>query len=122
VAWRTPRREFMNADDMADACVYLMNLPDEQYRPLLASNRNDGLPPVVNIGVGEDLTIAELSERIAAIVGFEGQIKFDPSKPDGTPQKLLDSGRLRALGWNRVTDLQRGLSLAYEDFKSRQPG
>jgi len=118
----TPRREFMNADDMADACVYLMNLPDEQYRPLLASNRNDGLPPVVNIGVGEDLTIAELSERVAAIVGFEGQIKFDPSKPDGTPRKLLDSGRLRALGWNRVTDLQRGLSLAYEDFKSRQPG
>jgi GDP-L-fucose synthase len=117
-----PRREFMFADDMADACVYLMNLETERYRPMLAATRNDGLPPVVNVGVGTDLTIAELAEQISRIVGFEGRIRFDPTKPDGTPRKLLDSGRLQALGWSATTDLQHGLILAYNDFLARKQG
>jgi GDP-L-fucose synthase len=113
----TPRREFMNSDDMADACVHLMSLPDEKYAPLLASDRNAGLPPVVNIGVGEDVTIAELARMIARVVRFAGRIEFDPSKPDGTPRKLLDSTRLTELGWHPRVPLEQGLAAAYDDFK-----
>ncbi len=116
----TPRREFMYADDMADACVHLMSLPDTEYRPLLAADRNDGLPPMVNVGVGNDVTIAELAKTIAQTVGFKGRITFDPTKPDGTPRKLMDSSRLHALGWRATTSLEGGLALAYEDFKSRR--
>ena len=115
----TPRREFMYVDDMADACVHLMELPDDLYRPLLASDRNDGLAPVVNIGVGEDMTIAELAHAIALTVGYEGNIVFDPTKPDGTPRKLLDCRRLNGLGWWASTTLTRGLVAAYEDFKAQ---
>jgi GDP-L-fucose synthase len=114
-----PRREFMYSDDMADACVHLMHLPDAQFRPLLAADRNDGLPPMVNIGVGEDLTIAELAELVARTVGYDGRIVYDTSKPDGTPRKLLDTSRLTALGWRPRTSLERGLAQAYDDFQSR---
>ena len=119
--WGTgkPRREFMFADDMASACVHLMNLPDARFAPLLAADRNEGVPPVVNIGVGDDVSIAELARMIAATVGFEGRIEFDSSKPDGTPRKLLDSSRLSALGWRATTTLERGLPIAYEDFKAK---
>ncbi len=113
------RREFMYIDDMANACVYLMTLPDPQFSPLLAADRNDGLAPIVNIGVGEDLTIAELAAQVAKVVGFEGRIEYDLSKPDGTPRKLLDCGLLNRLGWHATMPLQRGLALAYEDFKLR---
>ena len=116
----TTRREFMFVDDMADGCVHLMSMPDAQYRPLLAADRNDGLPPVVNIGVGEDVTIADLATLIAQTVGFEGVIDYDRSKPDGTPRKLLDCGRLNSLGWRATDSLQRGLTITYEDFKARQ--
>jgi GDP-L-fucose synthase len=116
----TARREFMNAEDMADACVHIMSLPDEKFRPLLASDRNDGLPPVINIGVGDDLTVAELAALVAAAVGYKGAICFDRSKPDGTPRKLLDSGRLHALGWRARTSLEDGLAAAYKDFLARQ--
>lgn len=115
----TPRREFMYADDMADACVHVMSLPDAQFRPLLAADRNDGLPPMVNIGVGHDVTIAEVATSIAKTVGFTGRITFDPTKPDGTPRKLMDSSRLGSLGWSARTGLDEGLVLAYADFKSR---
>lgn len=115
----TPRREFMYSDDMADACVHLMSLPESTYRSLLAGDRNDGIPPVVNIGFGDDVTIGELAMTVATVVGYEGRIVFDPTKPDGTPRKLLDSSRLRELGWRATTSLERGLALAYEDFKSR---
>jgi GDP-L-fucose synthase len=118
----TPRREFMYVDDMADACVYLMNLSEASYRPLLAADRNDGLPPVINIGVGEDVTIAEVAAEIARTVGFAGRIEYDASKPDGTPRKLMDSQRLNDLGWRAKTSLEDGLALAYEDFKSRRLG
>ena len=117
--WGTgnPRREFMYVDDMADACVHLMALSDDHYQPLLAADRNDGLAPVVNIGTGSDVTIAEIAAMIARTVGFEGRIEFDTSKPDGTPRKLMDSGRLHRLGWTARTEMAQGLARAYEDFK-----
>ena len=116
----TPRREFMHADDMADACVHIMSLPETQFRSLLASDRNDGMPPIVNIGVGDDLTIAELATLVAAAVGYEGGVAFDSSKPDGTPRKLLDSSRLYGLGWRAKTSLEDGLASAYKDFIAQQ--
>ncbi|MDB5642988.1 MAG: GDP-L-fucose synthetase [Hyphomicrobiales bacterium] len=116
--WGTgaPRREFLFSDDMAAACVHLMNLPDERYLPLLGQDRNDGLAPLVNIGVGDDLTIRELAETLQRVVGFAGALAFDVSKPDGTPRKLLDVTRLTALGWTASTPLLEGLGVAYDDF------
>lgn len=110
----TPRRELMYSDDMADACVYLMNLPEAQYQPLLAANRNDGLPPVINIGVGDDITIIELAKLVQSIVGYQGNIELDSTKPDGTPRKLMDVSRLASLGWKAKTSLPDGIKLAYE--------
>lgn len=115
----TPRREFLYSDDMADACVYLMNLADDKFQPLLAANRNYGLPPVINIGVGEDVTIKELAELVKQAVGYGGEIIFDPSKPDGTPRKLLDISRNRELGWQAGTSFYEGIRLAYSDFLGR---
>ncbi len=112
----TPRREFLYSEDMADACVYLMNLPDAQFVPLLGQDRNDGLAPLVNIGVGHDLTIRELAETVKNVVGYQGAIEFDTSKPDGTPRKLMDVGRLNAMGWRASTPMERGLAAAYSDF------
>ncbi len=112
----TPRREFMYSEDMADACVHLMNLPDEQFVSLLGQNRNDGLPPLVNIGVGHDLTIRELAETVKDVVGYTGEIVFDATKPDGTPRKLMDVGRLNSMGWRAKTDLNSGLQAAYQEF------
>lgn len=118
VVWGTgtPRREFLYSDDMAEACVFLMNLSYEQYQPLLAAKRNEGLPPLVNIGSGSDLTISELAFLIKKVVGFEGGITFDTSKPDGTMRKLMDSGRLNRLGWQASISLKNGLISAYKNF------
>lgn len=121
VVWGTgrPRREFLYSEDMADACVYLMNLPDDLFRGLLGSDETASgkfEPPLINIGVGEDATIAALAEQVSRTVGFEGEIVFDTSKPDGTPRKLLDVSRLHALGWRASTTLQAGLAKAYADF------
>ncbi|MBT9538261.1 GDP-L-fucose synthase [Thiobacillus sp.] len=112
----TPKREFLYSEDMADACVYLMNLSDAQFVPLLGQDRNDGLPPLMNIGVGHDLTIRELAETVAAAVGYQGTLEFDATKPDGTPRKLMDVGRLNAMGWTATTDMRSGLATAYQDF------
>jgi GDP-L-fucose synthase len=112
----TPRREFLYSEDMADACVYLMNLPNEQFVPLLGQDRNDGLPPLMNIGVGHDLSIRELAETVKDVVGYQGAIEFDPTKPDGTPRKLMDVGRLNAMGWKAQTGMREGLARAYQDF------
>jgi len=101
----TPMREFLYVDDLADACVHMM---EQGY---------DG--PLVNIGTGQDVTIRELAETVMAVVGFEGRIVFDASKPDGTPRKLLDVGRLHALGWKHRIELKQGIALAYEDFLHR---
>mgnify|MGYP001036973680 FL=1 len=114
----TPRREFLYSEDMADACVYLMNLPDAQFVPLLGQDRNDGLAPLMNIGVGEDLTIRELAETVKDVVGYTGVIEFDTSKPDGTPRKLMNVGRLNAMGWSAHTAMHNGLDAAYRDFKA----
>jgi len=108
----TPRREFLYSEDMADACVHLMQLPGEAATALFGP----GTPPLVNIGCGEDLTIRELAETVATVVGFEGRLRFDSSKPDGTPRKLLDVERLQALGWRPKTSLAAGIGLAYADF------
>ena len=101
----TPRREFLHADELADACVHLME--------------QDYAGPLVNIGTGEDLTIRELAETVCDVVGFEGKLVFDTSKPDGTPRKLLDVRRLRQLGWRAQTVLRDGVAAAYADFQSR---
>ena len=115
----TPKREFLYSEDMADACVYLMNLPEEQFVPMLGQDRNDGLPPLMNVGVGHDLSIRELAEAVKTAVGFSGSIVFDTSKPDGTPQKLLDVSRLNNAGWTALKSLNDGLLIAYADFQNR---
>jgi GDP-L-fucose synthase len=102
----TPKREFLHADDLADACLFLMNHYDE----------ND----IVNIGVGEDIAIKELAEKIRAIVGFEGDIFYDSSKPDGTPRKLVDVTKLSGLGWKARISLDEGLASTYEWFLETQ--
>ncbi len=112
------RREFLYSEDMADACVYLMNLPDAHFVPLLGQDRNDGLPPLMNIGVGHDLSIRELAETVKDVVGFVGELAFDASKPDGTPRKLMDVGRLNAMGWKAHTALREGLARAYQDYQA----
>jgi GDP-L-fucose synthase len=121
VVWGTgkPRREFLYSEDMADACVYLLMLPDEQFEVLLGKGdapTGEFQPPLVNIGVGEDIAIRELAEAVRRTVGFEGRITFDSTRPDGTPRKLLDVSRLHALGWKATTSLRAGLARAYQDF------
>ncbi|MDN3920859.1 GDP-L-fucose synthase family protein [Roseateles violae] len=101
----TPRREFLYVDDLADACVHLM---EQGY---------DG--PLVNIGTGEDVTIRELAETVMQVVGFQGRIVYDSSKPDGTPRKLLDVNRLAALGWSAKTKLRDGIRFAHQDWLAR---
>jgi GDP-L-fucose synthase len=115
----TPKREFLYSEDMADACVYLMSLPDAQFVPLLGQDRNEGLAPLVNIGVGEDITIRELAETVKDVVGYAGEIVFDSTKPDGTPRKLMDVARLNAMGWKASTTMQSGLAVAYQDFQAK---
>ena len=107
VVWGTgtPMREFLYVDDLADACVHMM---EQGY---------DG--PLVNVGTGQDVTIRELAETVMDVVGFQGRIVFDASKPDGTPRKLLDVGRLHALGWKHKVALRQGIALTYQDFLAR---
>ena len=116
----TPKREFLYSDDMAQACVFLMNFADDAFQKLLAVDRNDGLPPLLNLGSGTDSTIAELADMVKKVVGFNGDIVFDTTKPDGTVRKLMDSSRLNQLGWQLNTTLINGLELAYQDFKKSQ--
>lgn len=114
----TPKREFLYSDDMAEACLYVINLPEAQFKPMLAADRNDGLPPLLNLGSNTDLTIAELADLVKDVVGFNGEVVFDASKPDGTMRKLMDSGRLNRLGWHVSTTLKNGLQHAYQAFKA----
>jgi GDP-L-fucose synthase len=108
VVWGTgtPRREFLYVDDMADACIHLM--------------KNYSADELVNIGTGEDITIAEFARVVAATVGYNGEIGFDPSRPDGTPRKLLDVSRLAKLGWRARTSLEDGIRLAYRAYLSNR--
>lgn len=118
VIWGTgrPRREFIYSDDLADACVFLMNLPDERFQLLLGTGRNDGPPPVINIGTGTDVTIAELARLVAEVVNYTGRIVYDTTKPDGTPRKLLDIGRLKSLAWEPKLSLKQGIVMTYNNF------
>jgi GDP-L-fucose synthase len=105
VVWGTgePRREFMYVDDLADACVYLMQTYDG--------------PGIVNIGTGQEVRIADLAALVSEVVGYKGVLRFDPTKPDGTPRKLLDCSLLHAMGWRHQTELRDGIARAYEDFQ-----
>jgi len=108
VIWGTgsPMREFLFADDLADACYFLME------------NYNE--PNLINIGTGEDLTIKDLALTVKKIVGFEGELVFDTTKPDGTPRKLMDVSKLHNLGWRHKIELEEGLKLAYQDYLNRK--
>lgn len=114
VVWGTgaPRREFLYSDDMADASIFLMNQPDSALDFLF----NDKEPPLVNVGCGEDVSIRELAEMVTKVVGFKGALTFDSSKPDGTMRKLLDVGRLKAMGWTAGMTLERGIEISYRAF------
>jgi GDP-L-fucose synthase len=105
----TPRRELLYSEDLAEALVFLMQLPDAQFAPLI----NTEHAPLINIGTGEDLTIRELAELVARELGFKGELRFDTSKPDGTPRKLLDVSRIHALGWRAKTTLPEGIRKTY---------
>jgi len=107
----TPRREFLHADDFADACWFLLNLPDADFSRLIAGNETT---PLINIGCGNDISIAELAGLIGDIMGYSGTIVYDPSQPDGTPQKLLDVSRMTGLGWTSAIPLRRGIQQTYE--------
>ena len=117
--WGTgkPRREFLHSDDLAAACVFLMELPDGDFERL--ARGEEGLPPLVNIGCGEDLTILELAELVRSVIGWSGRFVFDMSKPDGTPRKLLSIDRISALGWRPRIDLRQGIAAAYDDYLRR---
>lgn len=111
----TPRREFLYSDDLAHACCFLMNLDDATFGSLLTVDS----PPLINIGTGEDVTIRELTETIARVLDFHGTLTFDSTKPDGTPRKLLDVGRLHRLGWRHSTSLEQGIQRAWEAARDR---
>jgi GDP-L-fucose synthase len=110
VVWGTgtPRRELLFSEDLAEACVFLMNLDEATYASLL-----EGVP-LINIGTGKDVTIRELAEQVCAALGYNGDLVFDTTRPDGTPQKLLDVSRMQALGWQPRTTLSQGIALTYE--------
>ncbi len=107
----TPRREFLYVDDMATASVHVMNLDKVVYYKYTSPMQSH-----INVGYGDDVTIADLAYAVGEAVGFSGEIKFDASKPDGTPRKLMDSERLNSLGWKPQVDLNSGLKKAYADF------
>ena len=118
--WGTgkPKREFLYSDDMAEACIYILSLEERLFKSLLASERNDGLPPLLNLGSGSDLSIKQLVYLVKEVVGFSGGILFDGSKPDGTMKKLMDSGRLNKLGWKAKYNLNDGIRLAYSAYQN----
>ena len=111
----TPRRELLYSDDLAQACVHLLNLDEPTYGSLLVEDA----PPLINIGTGEDVTIRELAETVARVLGFRGRLAFDTSKPDGTPRKLMDVTRLHSLGWRHVTTLEQGIAKTWAAVRSQ---
>ncbi len=115
VVWGTgtPRREFLYSDDLAEACIFLLQLAADRYAALLPQEG----PPLVNIGVGEDVTIRELAQLICRVLDYSGDLVFDPAQPDGTPRKLLDTSRMRALGWKPQVSLEQGIRRTYAAVK-----
>ncbi|MGI4853750.1 MAG: GDP-L-fucose synthase family protein [Janthinobacterium lividum] len=109
----TPKRELLYSDDLAAACVALLNLSEEQYGSLLLEDE----PPLINIGTGEDVTIRELTETVFRVLGYTGGLNFDATKPDGTPRKLMDVTKLHRLGWHHVTSLEEGIAKTWASVK-----
>jgi nucleoside-diphosphate-sugar epimerase len=116
VVWGTgkPMREFLHVDDMAEASLFVLELDQELY-----AQETDPMLSHINVGSGKDVTIRELAETVARVVGFKGQIAFDKSKPDGTPRKLMDVSRLQCMGWGASTELEDGIRSTYEWFLDR---
>ncbi len=117
VVWGTgtPRREFLYSDDAAEACIFLLNLSEERFADLVGSFES---PPLVNVGWGKDITVREVAELVAEVVGLDQALTFDSTKPDGTPRKLMDTSRLTSLGWQPRIGLREGLLQTYKDFCS----
>jgi GDP-L-fucose synthase len=115
VVWGTgrPRREFLFSDDLAEACIHLMSLPEQQYEALISQED----APLINIGTGEDLTIRELAELVARVLDFDCELEFDTSRQDGTPQKLLDVSKIHGLGWRAKVSLEDGIRSTYESAR-----
>jgi GDP-L-fucose synthase len=111
----TPRRELLYSDDLAQACCFLMNLDEERFGSLMMEDA----PPLINIGTGEDVTIRELAETVAHVLGFDGKLVFDTSKPDGTPRKLMDVSRLHGLGWHHTTGLEQGIRRTWDAVRDQ---
>jgi GDP-L-fucose synthase len=120
VVWGTgtPRREFLHVDDMADACVHILSLPEVEFVSRLAGQDK----PLVNIGTGTDCAIAELAQMVKEVVGFNGTLVFDSAKPEGTPQKLLDVSRVARLDWRARISLRRGIGLVYRWYEQKVDG
>lgn len=114
-AWGTgrPRREFMFSEDMADACIFLISLSEENFYPLCSQ-----ATPIINVGSGKDITIGELVELVKQVVGYKGAVVWDVNQPDGTPRKLLDVHKIAELGWRPKTELAQGVARIYENFLS----
>jgi GDP-L-fucose synthase len=117
VVWGTgrPRREFLYSDDLAEACLHLLNLPESQYESLISHDE----APLINVGTGEDLTVRELAELVARVLEFDCELVFDTSRQDGTPQKLLDVSRIHALGWKAKVSLEEGIRRTYTSAQSQ---
>lgn len=111
----TPRRELLHVDDLAGACLFLMNLPDHVFNLVFGASLS--VPPLINVGCGQDITIRELAEAVATVIGFKGELVFDTAKPDGTPRKLVDITKIRKLGWSPQIDLIEGIKQTYEWYK-----
>ncbi|MDO9054469.1 MAG: NAD-dependent epimerase/dehydratase family protein [Gallionella sp.] len=112
----TPRREFLYVDDLANALVFLAMLDDERYNALVAPDQC----PLINVGTGVDLTIRELAETVAQVVGYQGKFVQDTSKPDGTMRKVMDVTRMHELGWREKVGLREGIATAYAEFYQRE--
>jgi len=110
-----PRREFLYSDDLGEACVFLMRLPEARFDALVAPRQ----APLINVGTGADQSIAEVAATVAGVLGYDGEFTYDASRPDGTPRKLLDVSRLGALGWAPRVALREGIALASQDFLAR---
>jgi GDP-L-fucose synthase len=111
----TPRRELLHSYDLAQACVFLMSLDTQRYDSLFTNDE----PPLINIGTGEDVTVRELAEIVARVVGYKGELVFDTTKPDGTPRKLMDVEKLHRLGWHHKIHLEEGIARTWEQVKAQ---
>ena len=113
----TPQREFLYSDDLAEACVFLVQKAN--YKDMAFTDDTGTVQSHINVGSGKEATIREIAETVKEVIGFKGEITWDSSKPDGTPRKLMDSSRINALGWKPQVSLKEGIALAYQDFLTR---